>query len=484
MFDSAGKRSGVAGSASATSATPGKQTLVERTHPAVQQRAAPAEAGAGDESAIHAAAARGVATPASPLPHGATIQHLFGRHDISGVKAHVGGPAAASARAMGADAYATGDHVVLGDKGSDLFTVAHEAAHVVQQRGGVQLRGGVGAVGDHYERHADEVASHVVQGKSAEALLDRYAGGGHGAAAGPVQRRVTVGAQALGQLNDVQAAWAQISQFPMVQEVDPHMAEAVLRRWITRPIVDRNNPDITVETEDRRYQSWEELARAVAGEVSSDANLGHERRLADETLSAAAVAAGVHSFTQKLLNFHEVHRAHLRSAEQRGARYAGWTYGQVGDSVGDGLRAPPQDLQGQIAFIADYALGAKYRAFEAIGQTQEDSHATMDQGVTPELMAARAGHHNTAESSPWVQKAREHQSPLSAGPSATTGQVLTLATAVGATLQEKQALAWALFGIWNKMPTNRSGTHRFHEVMVVAKAYGVPYIDFEYSAHP
>jgi len=75
---------------------------------------------------------------------------------------------------MGAKAYATGDHVVLGD-GADLHTAAHEAAHVIQQRGGVQLKGGVGESGDAYERHADQVADQVVQGRFAESLLDRFA---------------------------------------------------------------------------------------------------------------------------------------------------------------------------------------------------------------------------------------------------------------------------------------------------------------------
>ena len=133
----------------------------------------------------HAAALRGTATAATQLPHLDLIQRSFGRHDVSGVKAHVGAEAAASAREMGAQAYATGDHVVLGDR-TDLHIAAHEAAHVVQQRGGVQLKGGVGEVGDAYEQHADQVADAVVQGKSAEALLDPYAGG-----AGPagVQRQ-------------------------------------------------------------------------------------------------------------------------------------------------------------------------------------------------------------------------------------------------------------------------------------------------------
>jgi len=145
--------------------------------PAVQRRAEREPGGARDESAIHASAARGIATPSSALPFADVIQRSFGRHDISSIQAHVGADAAASAGAIGADAYASGNHVVLG-RGTDLFTVAHEAAHIVQQRGGVHLKGGVGAAGDAYEQHADAVAALVVQNKSSEALLDRYADAG------------------------------------------------------------------------------------------------------------------------------------------------------------------------------------------------------------------------------------------------------------------------------------------------------------------
>ena len=55
----------------------------------------------------------------------------------------------------------------------------------MQQRGGVQLKGGVGEAGDAYEQHADAVADTVVQGKSAEGLLDQMAGGGASSSAGP-----------------------------------------------------------------------------------------------------------------------------------------------------------------------------------------------------------------------------------------------------------------------------------------------------------
>src|SRR5262249_37811789 len=101
-------------------------------------------------------------------------------------EAHVGGPAAVASRAIGAEAYTIGHHVAFASLPS-LHTAAHEAAHVVQQRGGVQLKGGVGESGDAHEQHANAVADAVVQGKSAETLLDRYASSGSGSPA--VQRK-------------------------------------------------------------------------------------------------------------------------------------------------------------------------------------------------------------------------------------------------------------------------------------------------------
>jgi hypothetical protein len=142
---------------------------------------------------VHQMAAYGVASGAASLPHAAAIQASFGHHDVSGVRAHVGGNAAEAAAAIGAEAYATGDSVAF-SASPDLHLAAHEAAHVVQQRAGVRLSGGVGTAGDEYERHADAVADLVVQGKSAQSLLDTYA---HRGAAGgsAVQKQDTEGGE-------------------------------------------------------------------------------------------------------------------------------------------------------------------------------------------------------------------------------------------------------------------------------------------------
>lgn len=151
---------------------------------AVQLRARMAEAQrAADDP--HATAASGLKGGGGELPHLGAIQRAFGRHDVSGVRAHVGGAASEAAHALGAEAYTSGERIAFGSS-PDLFLAAHEAAHVVQQRAGVSLPGGMGQVGDRYERHADEVAAMVVKRGSAESLLDSMVGGGGGPA---IQRR-------------------------------------------------------------------------------------------------------------------------------------------------------------------------------------------------------------------------------------------------------------------------------------------------------
>jgi hypothetical protein len=167
--DRAGHRP-LVGAPDALTPTVGKTTLVAQLEnsagPPVQRRAGGVHA--DDTTQVHAAAARGIATPTTALPHAEAIQSAFGpAHDVSRIKAHVGGNAA---DAMGATAFASGDHVVF-DQRPDLHTAAHEVAHVVQQAHGVDLHGGVGRVGDAYERHADQVADRVVAGQSAADLL-------------------------------------------------------------------------------------------------------------------------------------------------------------------------------------------------------------------------------------------------------------------------------------------------------------------------
>ena len=149
-------------------------------------------AGAGTDTTrnmaqIHAAAHRGTSAAGGPLPYAERIQKSFGRHDVSGVVAHTDLAAATAARAIGASAFTAGEHIAFTSQ-PNLHTAAHEAAHAIQQRRGVQLSDGVGQSGDRYEQHADRVADRVVAGKSSEDLLDRSPSEASGVGGKAVQR--------------------------------------------------------------------------------------------------------------------------------------------------------------------------------------------------------------------------------------------------------------------------------------------------------
>lgn len=120
----------------------------------------------------------GLSGPSQVLPHLDTVQKAFAGHDLSGVRAVVGGSAQKSSERMGARAFTCGESVGF-ESAPDVRTVAHEAAHVVQQRSGVSVPEGIGRRGDRYEQNADAVAEQVAKGQPAGDLL----GGGGDAGA-------------------------------------------------------------------------------------------------------------------------------------------------------------------------------------------------------------------------------------------------------------------------------------------------------------
>lgn len=189
------RTSGLSTSARAGDLTPSAASLADMAGPPASPMMVQALAAVENAFSLHlprndthALAQAGVAGAGQPLPHLAAIQRSFGRHEAGGIGATVGGDAATAAQTMGATAYATGDRVAFAQE-PDLHTAAHEAAHVVQQRAGVQLRGGVGVTGDRYEQHADRVADTVVAGQSAESILDEMADTGGAAAPAPAVQR-------------------------------------------------------------------------------------------------------------------------------------------------------------------------------------------------------------------------------------------------------------------------------------------------------
>ncbi|MFE4538000.1 DUF4157 domain-containing protein [Streptomyces scopuliridis] len=116
--------------------------------------------------------------------------------DFSSVRVHDGPLARRSATEIGARAYTSGEHVVIGPGGRDRHTLAHELTHVVQQRSGPVFGTDNGAgfrisdPGDRFERAAEDNARRALSGPVPSAAAPHADGPGHESAAGMVQRAV------------------------------------------------------------------------------------------------------------------------------------------------------------------------------------------------------------------------------------------------------------------------------------------------------
>ena len=89
-------------------------------------------------SAVHGVAASGVRGAGRRLPHADRVQQALGRHRIDAVRAYTDAAARAASRDLGVEAYTVGSKIAFASANPDLHTVAHEAAHVIQQRAGAQ----------------------------------------------------------------------------------------------------------------------------------------------------------------------------------------------------------------------------------------------------------------------------------------------------------------------------------------------------------
>ncbi|MGA5044250.1 DUF4157 domain-containing protein [Streptomyces arboris] len=131
----------------------------------------------GGEGVVQRSAVHDVLrTPGRPLDD-ATRGDMEARlgADFSDVRIHNDAAAKASAAEVGARAYTSGSHVVIGDGGADKHTLAHELTHVIQQRSG-PVAGTVNGAGlkvsdpsDRFEREAEANATRVMRSAAPEA---------------------------------------------------------------------------------------------------------------------------------------------------------------------------------------------------------------------------------------------------------------------------------------------------------------------------
>ncbi|MBP2324825.1 hypothetical protein JOF56_005210 [Kibdelosporangium banguiense] len=100
--------------------------------------------------------------------------------DFSDVRLHTGAAAQRSATEIGARAYTSGNHVVIGRGGADPHTLAHELTHVIQQRGGpvsgVDNGSGlrVSDPSDRFEQAAEANAHRAMSGEAPVQRAEPY----------------------------------------------------------------------------------------------------------------------------------------------------------------------------------------------------------------------------------------------------------------------------------------------------------------------
>ncbi|MEU3505187.1 DUF4157 domain-containing protein, partial [Streptomyces hundungensis] len=163
----------------------------------------PAQQPAVQRSAVHDVL-RGSGRPLDEATRGDMEARLGA--DFSDVRIHNDAAAKASAAEVGARAYTSGSHVVIGDGGADKHTLAHELTHVIQQRQGPVAGTDNGSglkvsdPSDRFEREAEANATRVMSGGSsrqsappaADSGADRSAPVQSAPAEPAVQRAITV----------------------------------------------------------------------------------------------------------------------------------------------------------------------------------------------------------------------------------------------------------------------------------------------------
>lgn len=185
----------------------GPDALTPAALPALQRAIGNAEVGrllAGEQPVQRSTVPEVLRSAGTPLDETtrADMEARLGA-DFSDVRLHTGAAAEQSAGEIGARAYTSGNHVVIGQGGADRHTLAHELTHVVQQRLGAVdgtdrgdgLR--ISDPSDRFEREAEETATRALSaappspaGESEQHDADT---GRHESGAPAVQRMIAAG---------------------------------------------------------------------------------------------------------------------------------------------------------------------------------------------------------------------------------------------------------------------------------------------------
>jgi hypothetical protein len=291
----------------------------------------------------------------------------------------------------------------------------------------------------------------------------------------------------------------------------------VLGEWISAPKADLKNTEPARHALSRHYGSYRDIASAVLDRVRSlpgiviEENLARAIRL-DETVQRRLVTFISEKLTPWLDTARSAYGETLRSLDKttkelESVKRLYLPYLEAGErSIAMILAAPTaESISILISAIHDlaeilYHPAAGEAAAKDVVEVPEDKlqglvivddepgQPTADavpgqqaELVTPEFERRPLGDYRGQSATPLQSNAQVATAgklgyPVSLGPSRTTGKLMMLAQATGATPEMKEAIAWAIFSLWyTDYRRDLTDIHRYHFVMDMASVFGVPY---------
>uniref|UniRef100_UPI001EE3D6EA eCIS core domain-containing protein n=1 Tax=Streptomyces sp. TR1341 TaxID=2601266 RepID=UPI001EE3D6EA len=465
--------------------------------------------------------------------------------DFSDVRVHSDARARASATAMGARAYTSGNHIVIGDGSGDRHTLAHELTHVIQQRrgpvAGTETGDGlrVSDPSDRFEREAEATAHRVLRGSPAGAAAHGPADASGATPAGrpSVQRLLVLGQK--GEAKAAEPAYAEIR----AELTDPELISAwedtknkpaimkVLDEWITAP--KQSTPQATAKSKRgprdalaRSYATMDEAASAVLDRVNALPVADVEKAISDDVAVDAKIKEVLAQFVANALRpwlgeqrkqVTELEDVLSKTvAELASVRRLYLPYIEFGEKTLDGILGNPEaqgfaTLISAIHDIAEILYGIKELEQHVTVSAEQFKGYVLKDGAklagprnspswalgdgsggsvddlerTPVPNTFRGAMATPNQLNDQVRTAGHLGYPVSLGPSRTTGKLMKLADTTGADPAVKEAIAYSLLALWyTDYRRDLTDIHRYHFVMDMAANFGVAYDPYKAPRNP
>jgi hypothetical protein len=484
-----------------------------------RSQAAGFEAGQGVERELSASQGGG-----QPLP-GETRSFMESRFgaDFGAVRVHTGDSSATLNRKLSAQAFTHGSDIYFGSGQYDPGTsggkqlLAHELTHVIQQGGtkpnkvqtklAPRIQRTLTVGGGYFEENPnfdednpqDDVDEFNPVPDEGQRERDM---------ANPDYRYVR-GTQAMPAVavTDVDDAWTRVQQAkPAISGMsakEKKQIKARLKKWITREaeINTRSTwglikAGLGFKSEDRRYRSWAEVGTALVGEQGARANKKAEKSMAKRVSKSADLRRDIGRVLTKIAakvpdvagQINQTQTAVWQLLERPRSLKFGYWYPR--GSVRTRMTAPQLNRVSSNFVIIHEAMFTLIRAgfdvFGHGGNKRAHVHGRGQATESGEVGAAsfeKGGQHSLIESHPFVQSARERQLPLGAGASNTTHALMSFASMLALSAQDKAAIAWGAFVFWNKKFAQvQAVRHTFHEIMDVATLSTGGEVDYDPDA--